>query len=237
MSDLHSRVAALDWPAVTESLHARGYAQVPGVLGPAECDRLIAGYDEPKWYRRIVLMERHEYGLGEYKYFAYPLPDLLQTLREMVYPKLAPVANQWMEWLDMERRFPNSLAGLNALCRESRQTQPAVLILKYGEGGYNALHQDLYGEVFFPMQLVLMLNEPGRDYTGGEFVLTQRARGAQSKAMVLRPRRGDMILFTTNFRPLPGARGFRRAAMHHGVSEVRTGRRHTVGILFHDALS
>jgi len=218
-------------------MHAKGYAQVPGLLSANECDSLIANYDEPKFYRKTITMERFRFGLGEYKYFNYPLPEILQTIRETVFPRLAPVANQWMEWLGMSQRFPNSSAELQALCHKNGQTKPTVLILKYGEGGHNTLHQDLYGEIFFPMQLVLFLNEPERDYTGGEFVLTLQIPRAQSKAIVLKPRRGDMLLFTTNFRPVKGARGFYRARMRHGVSEVHTGNRHTIGIIFHDALT
>jgi hypothetical protein len=154
-----------------------------------------------------------------------------------VYPKLAPVANKWMDWLGINKRFPESLAELLALCRKNGQTKPTALLLKYGVGGYNTLHQDLYGEIFFPIQLVLFLNEPEHDYTGGEFVLTQQMPRAQSKAIVLKPCRGDMVLFTTNYRAVKGTRGFYRAGMRHGVSEIHTGQRHTLGIIFHDALT
>jgi hypothetical protein len=198
---------------------------------------LIATYDKPELYRKTITMERYRFGLGEYKYFNYPLPEILQTIRETVYPRLAPMANQWMEWLRLAPRFPASLAELQSRCHEHGQTKPTVLILRYGSGGHNALHQDLYGEVFFPIQLVLFFNEPDEDFTGGEFVLVEQTPRAQSKAIVLQPRRGDMLLFTTNFRPAKSARGFYRANMRHGVSEVRTGQRHTLGIIFHDALS
>jgi hypothetical protein len=198
---------------------------------------LIADYEEPKFYRKTITMERYRYGLGEYKYFTYPLPAILQTIRETVYPHLAPIANQWMEWLKLEQRFPTTFAELQALCHAHGQLHPTALVLRYGEGGYNALHQDLYGDIFFPIQLVLALNEPGEDYTGGEFVLVQQMPRAQSKAIVLQPRRGDMLLFTTNFRPVKSTRGFYRAPMRHGVSEVHAGQRHTLGIIFHDALT
>jgi len=237
MKNIKQRLADVDWESVAESMHAKGYAHVPGPLAAVDCDELIAHYDEPKFYRKTITMERYRFGLGEYKYFNYPLPAILQTIRETVFPELAPVANQWMEWLGMNQRFPDSLAELHALCHKNGQTKPTVLILKYGEGGHNTLHQDLYGEIFFPMQLVLFLNEPEKDYTGGEFVLTQQTPRAQSKAIVLKPRRGDMLLFTTNFRPVKGTRGFYRAGMRHGVSEVHTGSRHTLGIIFHDALT
>ena len=237
MHDIHDVLRDLDWSGVEENMHARGYAHVPQLLPPKTCQQLIDSYDDPALYRKTITMERYRFGLGEYKYFAYPLPAVLQSIRESVYPHLVPVANRWMEQLGIDRRFPATLDELQSLCRQHGQNLPTVLILRYGEGGHNTLHQDLYGEVFFPMQLVLFLNEPGEDYTGGEFVLTQQVPRAQSKAIVLQPRRGDMLIFTTNFRPIRGARGFYRAAMRHGVSEVHSGHRHTLGIIFHDALT
>jgi uncharacterized protein len=237
MHSFANTLAEVDWPSVEESMHTRGYAHVPRLLTGEACRQLIDAYDDAALYRKTITMERYRFGLGEYKYFAYPLPGILQSIRETVYPHLVPIANRWMDWLDMDRRFPETLAELHTLCRQHGQTLPTVLILRYGEGGHNTLHQDLYGEVFFPMQLVLFLNEPGEDYTGGEFVLTQQVPRAQSKAIVLQPPRGDMLIFTTNFRPIRGTRGFFRAAMRHGVSEVHTGQRHTLGIIFHDALT
>lgn len=165
------------------------------------------------------------------------MPALIQTIRETVYPKLAVIANKWMQVLSIEQRYPNTFAEFRQLCHENGQIKPTVLILKYGEGGHNTLHQDLYGDLFFPLQLVLFLNEPGIDYSGGEFVLTQQVPRAQSKAIVLQPGRGDMLLFTTNFRPVKGTHGYYRVNMKHGVSEVYDGKRHTLGIIFHDALS
>lgn len=235
MTAIQDRLEALDWPTITDAMHGQGYAQVPGVLTPAECAQLIAEYDNPSHYRKTIKMERYRFGLGEYKYFAYPLPPLLAQIRSQVYPHLAPIANQWMLNLQRAERFPASLAELHALCEANQQTKPTVLILQYGEGGHNTLHQDLYGDVFFPLQLVLFLNEPGEDYTGGEFVLLEQRPRAQSRAIVLQPRKGDMLLFTTNFRPVAGSRGYYRAAMKHGVSAVRSGQRHTLGIIFHDA--
>jgi hypothetical protein len=237
MTNIQRALAKIDWPRVGEAMHAKGYAHVSGVLTAQHCRQMIAGYDTPQLYRKTITMERYRFGLGEYKYFAYPLPEILQTIRETVYPKLAPIANQWMEWLGQERRFPGTFVELQTLCHDAGQDKPTVLILRYGKGGHNTMHQDLYGEIFFPIQLVLFLNEPDADYTGGEFVLIQQTPRAQSKAIVLHPRRGDMLLFTTNFRPVKGARGFYRAGMRHGVSEVHTGQRHTLGIIFHDALS
>jgi uncharacterized protein len=227
----------LDWDAVSTAMNDKGYALIPGLLSPEDCRQLIAGYDNPSLYRKTITMERYRFGLGEYKYFQYPLPPLIQAIREQVYTRIAPIANTWMEVLKIATRFPDSLGALHALCREHNQVKPTVLILKYGTGGHNTLHQDLYGDVFFPMQLVLFLNEPGRDYTGGEFVLTEQVPRAQSKAIVLQPRQGDMLLFTTNFRPVKGSKGYYRVNMKHGVSQVHEGARHTLGIIFHDALS
>jgi len=237
MTDIERALGRIDWPQVDESMHARGYAHVADVLSAAECRRLIALYDKPELYRKTITMERYRFGLGEYRYFDYPLPRILQTIRESVYPKLAPLANQWMEWLRLDQRFPATFTELQALCSRHGQSKPTVLILRYGEGGHNTLHQDLYGDIFFPIQVVLFLNDPQRDFTGGEFVLIEQTPRAQSKAIVLQPGRGDMLLFTTNFRPAKGARGYYRAGMRHGVSEVRTGQRHTLGIIFHDALT
>ncbi|WP_211217498.1 2OG-Fe(II) oxygenase [Segetibacter koreensis] len=181
-------------------------------------------------------MERYRFGLGEYKYFDYPLPGLIQTIKEEIYPKLAPIANKWMNVLHIEKEFPCKFEELQRLCHNNNQTKPTVLILKYGKGGHNTLHQDLYGDIFFPIQMVLFLNEPAEDYLGGEFVLIQQTPRAQSKAIVLQPRKGDMLIFTTNFRPVKGSKGYYRANMKHGVSEVHEGERHTLGIIFHDAL-
>jgi hypothetical protein len=227
----------MDWRTLTEDMHAKGYAHVPDLLTHERCKQLIADYDIPNLYRKTITMERYRFGLGEYKYFRYPLPALIQTIRETVYPNLVPIANRWMEWLRIDQRFPAEFAELQTHCHQNNQMMPTVLILKYGPGGHNTLHQDLYGEVFFPIQLVFFLNEPETEYTGGEFVLTQQVPRAQSKAIVLRPGRGDMLLFTTNFRPIKGERGFYRAQMRHGVSEVHRGHRHTLGIIFHDAVS
>lgn len=229
--------SAVDWKVVAKEMHDKGYALVRQVLPDQHCERFIQDYDMADGYRKTVTMERHRFGLGEYKYFDDPLPELIETAREEIYPRLAPIANTWAERLKMEVRFPMSFDGLRKLCHENGQMKPTPLILKYGPGGYNTLHQDLYGEIYFPIQLAFFLNEPDEDYTGGEFVLTEQTPRAQSRAIVLRPRKGDMIIFTTNFRPVKGSRGYYRAAMRHGVSEVLTGERHTLGIIFHDAVS
>jgi hypothetical protein len=227
----------LDWTSIRENLHQRGYAQLTQVLNAEECDNLIAEYGNPMHYRKTIVMERYRFGSGEYKYFSYPLPPIIQRLRESVYPKLAPAANQWMQVLTKEQPYPAQFEDFQELCREQGQTNPTVLILKYGKGGHNTLHQDLYGELFFPIQMVLFLSEPGEDYTGGEFVLTEQIPRAQSKAIVLTPKKGDALLLTTNFRPVKGTKGYYRVNMKHGVSEVHDGQRYTLGIIFHDALS
>ena len=237
MDNVKNRMDALSWPSIGSGMNARGYALIPGILSPDECDAIVRGYGEAALYRKTISMERYRFGAGEYKYFAYPLPDMIQEMRENMYPRLAPVANGWMQSLHIGTEFPDSLAELQRRCRASGQDKPTVLILKYGTGGHNTLHQDLYGAVFFPIQLVLFLSEPDKDYTGGEFVLTQQTPRAQSKAIVLKPRKGDMLLFTTNFRPVKGTKGYYRANMKHGVSELHSGERYTLGIIFHDAQS
>jgi hypothetical protein len=236
MNDLISKIHKVDWSLVEESLHAKGFALVPNLLTPKECDGLKVMYNNPSGYRKTVVMERYRFGLGEYKYFDYPLPNMIQTLREAIYPHLVPVANLWMKALKMEKIFPDTHQELMEQCKEQNQLKPTPLILKYGEGGFNTLHQDLYGDVYFPLQAVLFLSEPGEDHEGGEFVLTQQTPRAQSKAMVLRPKKGSMAVFTTNFRPVKGQKGYYRVAVKHGVSEVSEGERYTLGIIFHDAI-
>ena len=234
---MKQHIQQLNWADITETMHVKGYAQVKGLLSTDEANALKALYPESALYRKTVVMERHRFGLGEYKYFDYPLPHLLQSIRKTMYPHLAPIANQWMQALNIPIRYPGSLEELHQRCRDQNQMQPTVLILNYGPGGFNTLHQDLYGEVYFPLQLVLFLSEPGADYTGGEFVLTEQIPRAQSKAHVLRPAKGDALIFTTNFRPAKGSKGYYRASMKHGVSEVHSGNRGTLGIIFHDAQS
>ena len=208
---------------------------LPGLLSPDECADLIALYDQPEPFRKTIVMERFRFGRGEYKYFQYPLPASVQHLREMLYPALVPVANAWMVALKQPIRYPDTLAEFHALCAGQGQTKPTPLLLRYESGGYNALHQDLYGTVFFPFQVVVLLNEPGRDFTGGEFVLIEQRPRAQSKAIVLSPKQGNAVVFTTNSRPVEGSRGPYRVSMKHGVSEVLTGHRNTLGIIFHEA--
>lgn len=230
-------MAKVDWQSITNAIHEKGFAIMPRLLNVDQCEELKANYGNPTQYRKTVIMERHRFGLGEYKYFDYPLPPLIQAIRESLYPKLVPIANTWMQVLHINTHFPDTLAQLQTLCLAHHQSKATVLILKYGQGGFNTLHQDLYGEVYFPIQVVLFLSELGQDYTGGEFVLTEQVPRAQSKAIVLKPQKGDLLVFTTQFRPIKGTKGYYRANMKHGVSEVLSGERYTLGIIFHDALS
>lgn len=235
--NIAATLAALDWEALSTQLHRQGFALVQHILPEAACNMLVHDYQADQQYRKTINMQRYRFGQGEYKYFNYPLPPLLQQLREAVYPYLAPVANQWMHALRMSITYPGAHAAFIAQCHAHGQLQPTALILQYGAGGFNTLHQDLYGDLFFPLQIVLMLNQPGRDYTGGEFVLTEQMPRAQSKASVLQPQQGDMLVFTTNFRPMAGSKGYYRAAMKHGVSPVHSGQRYSLGIIFHDGRS
>ncbi|MEB2774375.1 2OG-Fe(II) oxygenase [Algoriphagus sp. D3-2-R+10] len=226
-----------DWNLITGEMNEKGFSIIPKFLTDLDCEELKANYDNPNVYRKKVVMERYRFGLGEYKYFNYPLPDLIQQIRTEIYPQLAPIANAWFNVLNIDRKFPLQHAELVQQCHENEQQKATVLILKYGKGGFNTLHQDLYGDIYFPIQTVLFLSEPDSDYSGGEFVLTEQIPRAQSKAVVLKPRKGDMLIFTTNFRPVKGARGYYRVNMKHGVSQVHHGERYTLGVIFHDAKS
>lgn len=237
MQDVIKKIETTDWQNITESMHEKGYAIVPDLLSDQECEILKAEYSNPTAYRKTVVMERYRFGLGEYKYFNYPLPEIIQQIRTNIYPQLAPIANMWFKSLSIAKQFPLSHAELLHQCHTNNQQKATVLILKYGKGGYNTLHQDLYGDVYFPIQAVLFLSEPHKDFTGGEFVLTEQIPRAQSKAIVLKPTKGDMLIFTTNFRPVKGTKGYYRVNMKHGVSEVHMGERYTLGIIFHDAIS
>lgn len=237
MDSITQKTATLQWSCIAESLNDRGYAIIPGFFTHNECDSLAALYNDPLLYRKTVIMERHRFGLGEYKYFSYPLPEVIASVRKSIYPFLSAVANTWMKALNIDTVFPKDLEQLHEQCRANNQLKSTVLILKYGPGGFNTLHQDIYGDVYFPLQAVVMLSQPEEDYSGGEFVLTEQVPRAQSKAIVLKPNKGDMLIFTTNFRPAKGSKGYYRAAMRHGVSEVQSGKRMAMGIIFHDAIS
>jgi hypothetical protein len=237
MENIEIIIEKNNWENVTREMHINGFAIIPDLLTDEQCEDLKAGYANSNLYRKTVIMERYRFGLGEYKYFNYPLPDLIESIRTNIYPKLAPTANAWCKALGINKIFPLTHQELLRQCKDNNQQQATVLILKYGKGGHNTLHQDLYGDIYFPMQSVLFLNEPGEDFTGGEFVLTEQVPRAQSKAIVLSPRKGDMLIFTTNFRPVKGVKGYYRVNMKHGVSEIHSGERHTLGIIFHDAVS
>ncbi len=235
MRDIKAQLASIDWEAARTVLHDNGFATVKNVLDKATCEALIAAYKADNTYRKTITMERYRFGLGEYKYFRYPLPQLITDIRETVYEQNAPVAYAWKKELNIDQQFPATHAAMLEQCRSNQQVHTTVLILKYGKGGFNTLHQDLYGEVFFPMQMVFMQYQEGVDYTGGEFVITEQIPRAQSKANVLKPGMGDLLLFTTNFRPVKGSRGYYRVSMKHGVSQLHSGHRHSLGIIFHDA--
>jgi hypothetical protein len=237
MLTVNQKIEDADWNRITEEMNRNGYAILSKLLTDQQCEALKADYLRADLYRKTVVMARHRFGLGEYKYFNYPLPDLLQAIRTTVYPYLAPIANNWCKALHIDIQFPIDHASLLRRCHENGQSEATALILKYGKGGFNTLHQDLYGDVYFPIQMVLFLNEPGQDYTGGEFVLTKQVPRSQSKVIVLKPRKGDALIFTTNFKPERGTKGYYRVNMKHGVSEVKEGVRHTLGIIFHDAAS
>ncbi len=230
-------ITSIDWDIVSNEMHERGFAIIPKYMSDRECEDLKEHYDDPNAYRKTVVMERYRFGLGEYKYFSYPLPGIIQQIRTNIYPHLAPIANAWFRALNIDKQFPSTHSELLQQCQADNQQRATVLILKYGTGGYNTLHQDLYGDIYFPIQIVLFLSEPGKDYAGGEFVLTQQVPRAQSKAIVLNPDKGDILIFTTNFRPVKGTKGYYRVNMRHGVSEVHSGERYTLGIIFHDAIT
>jgi uncharacterized protein len=236
-NEIRTKLDEVNWKAFGESMHENGYAIIPNFLSANLCEEFIKNYSNAAWYRKTVVMERYRFGQGEYKYFNYPLPSVISDIRTLIYPKLAPIANLWFKALNIGTEFPENHEEMLEKCRENDQLKPTVLILKYGKGGHNTLHQDLYGDVFFPIQTVLFLNQPDEDYTGGEFVLTQQTPRAQSKAIVLKPNKGDMLIFTTIFRPIKGSKGYYRVNMKHGVSEIHSGERHTLGIIFHDALT
>lgn len=221
--------------AAFETLDQQGAAIVRGLLSPEQCAGLVALYGQESGFRNKVVMQRHGYGRGEYRYFDYPLPDLVGALREQIYPVLAPLANRWHEALGLDARFPRTLAEFLERCHAAGQARPTPLLLRYEAGDYNCLHQDLYGEHVFPLQLAILLSRPAEDFDGGELVLTEQRPRMQSRPLVLTPRQGDAVLFAVRHRPVRGTRGFYRVQMRHGVSRVHRGKRHTLGIIFHDA--
>jgi hypothetical protein len=234
-STMAGRIAGLDWPRIHEDLDAQGWAVIEGLLSRGACESLAAGYADDRQFRSRVLMQRHGFGQGEYKYFAYPLPPLLVEMREAFYAPLVPLANRWHEVMDLAPRFPAQHQRFLERCHAAGQQRPTPLLLQYGEGDYNCLHQDLYGEHVFPLQVALLLSQPGRDFTGGEFVITEQRPRMQTRAHVVPLGQGDAVVFAVNHRPVQGTRGPYRVNLRHGVSRVRSGHRHTLGLIFHDA--
>ncbi len=223
------------WETQYASLNEEGYTIIPGLLTKQECQELRACYSENHLYRATINMQRYRFGKGEYKYFNYPLPSKIQELRASLYGPLAFLANEWMKSLTIEIAYPLQHEGLIRQCAEKGQRRPTPLMLRYETGGFNTLHQDLYGEVYFPFQVVFVLSESGKEFEGGEFVLVEQLPRAQSRARVIKPMQGDALIFTTNFRPVKGTRGYYRAKMKHGISPLTSGTRHALGIIFHDA--
>jgi uncharacterized protein len=232
---IQERLTQLDWKAIEASLWQRGYAKIEPLLMPKECDAMIALYDKDESFRSRIEMRRFRFGEGEYKYFQYPLPPPVQALREHAYPRLASIANAWSTALGKPGDFPTSHDQLLTICRQHGQTKPTPLLLHYTAGGYNCLHQDLYGDVAFPLQLTVFLSRRERDFTGGEFLLVEQRPRAQSRGEVLSPEQGETIIFATRYRPVQGTRGYYRVNTRHGVSTVHSGSRFTLGVIFHDA--
>jgi uncharacterized protein len=230
-----TKISGLDWPALSRSLWEEGYALTSPLLTPEECSALIGMYSDDALFRSHIIMARYRFGLGDYKYFNYPLPEVVQHLRESSYPQLSAVANEWNRALGIAADFPRSLPEYLKQCHLRGQSRPTPLLLHYEAGGFNCLHQDIYGEMAFPFQMTCFLSEPSKDFDGGEFVLVEQVPRAQSKAHVIAPRQGQALIFTTRYRPVKGGRGYYRANIKHGVSKVRSGTRYTMGVIFHDA--
>jgi hypothetical protein len=224
----------ISWNAIEESLWQFGYAKLPAILTAAECAQLVALYQRQDLFRSRIEMARYRFGVGDYQYFEYPLPDTVRELREHSYAPLAGIANRWMEALGEEARFPADHNGFRAQCNAAGQSKATPLLLHYEAGGYNCLHQDLYGDLAFPLQLVCFLSDPDKDYTGGDFLLVEQRPRAQSMGHAIHARRGEAVVFTTRYRPVKGARGFYRANIKHGVSPLHSGSRYTLGIIYHD---
>ena len=234
--NITERVEELDWQRILHDLDVQGSAIIEHLITSAECDTLAQLYPQDRIFRSQVLMAQHGFGRGEYKYFSYPLPDLINDLRTTIYPCLVPTANRWNSVMGIDVRYPEKHADFIIRCHNAGQLKPTPLLLQYGPGDYNCLHQDLYGEHVFPLQVTILLSEPERDFTGGEFVLTEQRPRMQSRPEVVPLRQGDLLIFAVHHRPVQGTRGSYRVNLRHGVSRVRSGRRHTVGIIFHDAL-
>jgi len=234
-SDIAARVDAIGWTRVSTDLDAQGCAVIEQLLTPRQCAALASLYPDDKHFRSRIVMGRHGFGRGEYKYFSYPLPGLIAELRPALYAPLADVANRWNEAMGIDIRYPDKHDAFLKRCHAAGQTRPTPLLLQYGADDYNCLHQDLYGEHVFPLQVAVLLSEPGRDFSGGEFVLTEQRPRMQSRPEVVPLRQGDAVVFAVHHRPVQGTRGFYRVNLRHGVSRIRSGHRHTVGVIFHDA--
>lgn len=234
--DIAERVKAIDWKHVSQDLNAYGSAMIKRLITLPECEALAKLYPENGIFRSRVVMAQHSFGRGEYKYFSYPLPDIIDGLRTTLYPHLVPIANHWNTIMGIDVRYPEKHTEYIARCHSAGQLRPTPLLLQYGAGDYNCLHQDLYGEHVFPLQVTILLSEPERDFTGGEFVLTEQRPRMQSRPEVVPLRQGDAVVFAVHHRPVQGTRGVYRVNLRHGVSRILSGRRHTVGIIFHDAL-
>ncbi|MDW5444298.1 2OG-Fe(II) oxygenase [Polaromonas sp. SM01] len=225
----------IDWPLLMDTLQTRGSVVLPQLLSAAQCQAVAGLYPQTGRFRSRVVMARHGFGQGEYQYFSYPLPDLVQELRSSLYPRLVGVANRWNEAMGLDIRYPADHAAFLARCHAAGQTRPTPLLLQYLEGDYNCLHQDLYGEHVFPLQVAVLLSRPGADFSGGEFVLTEQRPRMQSRPEVVPLAQGDAVIFAVHHRPVQGSKGFYRVNMRHGVSQIRSGNRHTLGVIFHDA--
>ncbi|HEY5851586.1 MAG TPA: 2OG-Fe(II) oxygenase [Lysobacter sp.] len=232
---LVQRIEWVDWAGVAAQLDSRGSARIPALLEPADCEAIAALYDRPDGFRSTVTMARHGFGRGEYRYFAYPLPAAIAAMRATIYPHLVAIANRWNEAMSIDVRFPIEHDRFVERCHEAGQVRPTPLLLRYDSGDYNCLHQDVYGEHIFPLQLAVLLSQPQRDFEGGEFVLTEQRPRMQSRAEVVPLHQGDAVVFAVRERPVRGARGIYRVQMRHGVSRIHSGRRHTLGVIFHDA--
>ncbi|HEX2055756.1 MAG TPA: 2OG-Fe(II) oxygenase [Nitrospiraceae bacterium] len=234
-TDIRERIARMEWHRLSRELDARGTAVIERLLSPRECEALASLYPRGELFRSRVVMARHGFGQGEYKYFKYPLPELIGELRTALYPHLVPIANRWNEAMGIDARYPDRYETFIKRCHEAGQNKPTPLLLQYGPDDYNCLHQDLYGEHVFPLQLTILLSKPDRDFTGGEFVMTEQRPRMQSRPEVVALTQGDAVIFAVNLRPVRGSRGYYRVKLRHGVSRVRSGQRHTAGIIFHDA--
>ncbi|MDA9502721.1 2OG-Fe(II) oxygenase [Bradyrhizobium sp. CCBAU 11357] len=234
-ADLVAHVDALDWPQITAELDSQGCAVLKNLLTPDQCRAIAALYPDDAHFRSRIVMGRHGFGRGEYKYFSYPLPDLIAQLRPALYAHLQAVANRWNGAMGIDIRYPASHAAFLKRCHDAGQARPTPLLLQYEAGDYNCLHQDLYGEHVFPLQVAILLSEPGRDFTGGEFVLTEQRPRMQSRAEVVPLAQGDAVAFAVHHRPVQGTRGTYRVNLRHGVSRIRSGQRHTLGVIFHEA--